>query len=191
MPKHRHFLYCLAASCSLLLISETSSAQSTEGAIESLRSEGIKLSLTKAALIKKKLILQFVATNATKQRVYIRNALLEESQRPFLATGIRLSPPEVSGMEFCSSNASACAMDAYSGGDDSTRYSYIDPGNKIAFQFAYDAITYDTTALSNEHHFVSFTATFLLKFANQNSVLQREPAKIARFNFSNTLFTTP
>lgn len=163
-------IYCWAT--------DRSAAQSNAAPIKSTQSSGVTVSISKVSVAVKKITLQFIISNQTKARVYLRDALAEASQKAFLGSGERLSGPQIVGLEWCNSSVSGCITNQGEM-NDLSKFSYIEPSEFTAGEFEYYA---DSPV--NENDTVSFSVALIARFATPSG----DPLQVGlptpiRFNF--------
>jgi hypothetical protein len=120
---------------------------------------------------------QFVLKNTNNVRVYILNARTDDSQIAFLASGEHLNAPFPAGVPFCNSSYSQCVANP----NDITidKFSYIEPGDSIPI-----AMQYSVSQKVPAHDTISFSVTFVAKFAKSGSTPDDVgPAKRLTFPF--------
>lgn len=127
---------------------------------------------------------QFVASNDSKARIYIRNISYENSESAFLDSGEQLRYPKVSGIEECRHDLNNCT------GQTSTNlneYSYIEPGKFVPFN-----ITYQTQNPVNDNDTISLSVSLIARYASPNSdPSQAGTAKLVKFSFPDKHFNQP
>jgi hypothetical protein len=152
-------------------------AQTATAPIKSNQSSGVTVAISKVAVQQRKIILQFVATNNTQARVYVRNARFEQSQKAFLGSGEQLNWPSTVAIESCDGPVTQCLQPPNV--NDLNRYSYMEPGDFTAFGF-----TYEASSAVNESDTISFSVVVIARFATPNGdPAQAGPPKVIRFNF--------
>ena len=160
-------------------------ATAAGASVQSAKSTGLTVTISKVIVSEKKVILQFIATNNTSARVYVRDVAGDESQKAFLGTGEKLSWPSLVGIESCPGAAPACMRpDSSYNGNDLNVYSYIEPGEFTSFAF-----TYEADSPVSESDTISFSATLIARFSTVNGDPgQAGPMKVVRFNFPYVSF---
>jgi hypothetical protein len=119
----------------LTMVSLMLCGQAQRTLAQSVTSGGITITITKAAPNQRNAILQFIATNKTKTRIYLMDARGEVSQNAFLGSGAQLQSPSIVGLEQCQEVLSFCINENIS----LEKYSYIEPEESLAFGFTYKA----------------------------------------------------
>lgn len=145
------------------------------------QSAGLLLSITSATLHGQNIIIQFDLKNTTQNRIYVRDAMIDDSQRAFLASGAHLYPPNsVVSIEHCGT-IQGCLSANDLGSRDINAYSYIELNDSLSFSFQYAA---NTTV--QQHDTISFSVALITRFTQPNGdPSNASPPKPIRFNFSN------
>jgi hypothetical protein len=152
-------------------------AQTATAPIKSNQSSGVTVTISKVAVQQRKIILQFVATNNTQARVYIRDAHFEQSQKAFLGSGEQLNWPTTVAIETCDGPVTQCLQPPNV--NDLNRFSYMEPGDFTAL-----GLTYEANSAVNESDTISFSVVVIARFATPNGdPAQAGPPKVIRFNF--------
>ncbi len=169
------------SACQIALAAVLLCSTAAVGAnVQSSKSTGLTVSISKVIISEKKVILQFIATNNTSARVYIRDASGEDSQKAFLGTGEKLPLPSLVGIENCNNSVPSCMKpDSGYNGNDLNVYSYIEPNEFTSFAFTYEAQT-----PVSESDTISFSAAIIARFSTPNGDPGQAGAmKVIRFNF--------
>lgn len=174
----RSFAYSLITGAFLFCgLPAAVSAQTAQAPIKSNQSSGLTVTISKVSVQQKKIILQFIVTNNTHARVYLRNALFEQSQKGFLGSGEQLNWPSSAAIEFCGENVTICLRSPDT--NDLNKYSYIEPGDFTAFGF-----TYSANSPVSESDTISFSVVMIARFASPDGdPAQAGPPQTLRFNF--------
>jgi hypothetical protein len=129
----------------------------------------------------KSITAQFIASNDSKARIYIRNTSYGNTEDASLDSGEQLRYPKVSGIEECRHDLNNCV------GQNSTNlneYSYIEPGKFIPF-----TVTYQTQNPVNDNDTVSLSVSLIARFSSPNSdPSQAGAAKLLKFSFPSKHF---
>jgi hypothetical protein len=145
------------------------------------QSAGLSLSITSATLHAPNIIIQFELKNSPQARIYVRDAMTDDSQMAFLGSGAHLSSPNsVVSIEHCNSIQS-CLSPNDPGSRDINAYSYIEPSDSLSFSFQYQA-----NSPVQQHDTISFSVALIARFAQSNGEASNaSPPRPIRFNFSN------
>jgi hypothetical protein len=147
----------------------------------SVQSSNLTVLISKIIVNQNNVSIQFVAKNDTKGRVYLRDALLDQSQYAFLGSGAQLNYPQsVVGINYCEGSVNQCnnSEDAANLND----YSYIDPGEDTGFMIVYRAPNPISTGDT-----ISFCLVLVAKFASPTGdPTQPGGPQGVRFNFPFT-----
>jgi hypothetical protein len=127
----------------------------------------------------KSITLEFVASNNSNARIYIRNLSLGDGQDGSLSSGGHLQYPQIRGIELCRHDIHNCTGQS---GMNLNEYSYIEPGSSISFTF-----TYNTSAPLRDQDTLSMTVILIERQAQPNDDTHAGPARIARFQIKAVL----
>jgi hypothetical protein len=159
---------CVAA---LFLDLPASNAQSSS-------SGGVDVSLSKVLLAQRQIVLQFIITNKSNARVYLRDARSDEGQYAFLGSGPHLIPPQVASLNACNNSVTNCLANPNEVGD-LNKFSYVEPGDKVGMSF-----TYFSQAPVDESDTISLSVALIGRFATPSGdPLQAGKPVPLRFNF--------
>lgn len=86
-------------------------AKDNETKVRSSQSSGLTVTISRVMVSQKKINLQFIASNNTKVRIYLKDAMYEQSQKAFLGSGSDLNDPRITGLESCHSDVISCSND--------------------------------------------------------------------------------
>jgi hypothetical protein len=137
----------------------------------------VTVAISKVAVEHTKIVIQFVASKQIKARVYLRDALTEQSQIAFLGSGEQLRYPQVVGIELCRLPVTGCVVPLEA--NDLNKYSYIEPDEFTAFGF-----TYQANSPVSENDTISFSVAMIARYATPSGdPSQAGPPKPIRFNF--------
>ena len=105
---------------------------------------------------------QLTLKNTNKVRVYLLDARTDDGQIAFLGSGEHLNPPVPAGIPSCNSSYAQCV--ANSSDMKPENFSYIEPGEDLGF-----ALKYTATQKPSDHDTMSFSVTFVAKFAKSEA----------------------
>ena len=168
----------LIGASAMLLGATTNNASAQTGNPFTKSSSGLTLSVLKSDAAQNKITLQFNLANDTKARVYVRDAVNEASQRAFLGSGAQLSSPQSVGIEGCYNSVSTCLSNPNEAAD-LNKFSYIEPGESVAFSFAYQS-----QIPVSDTDTVSFSVAIVARSTKPNGdPSETGPPQAVRFSF--------
>jgi hypothetical protein len=169
----------VAGATMLLFAALTNGASAQSGSPFSKSSSGLTLSVLRSDASQRTITLQFNLENNTKARMYVRNIAFEE--KAFLGSGAQLSPPQnVVGIMECHASSAEFCMRGDNKVDDINVYSYVEPGESIAFSF-----TYQTPNPVRDTDTASFPVSLIALPTKPNGdPTAAGPARHVNFNFA-------
>ena len=139
----------------------------------------VKVAITDMAVNQKEIAPQITLTNDSKTRIYVMDALGDDSQVGFLGSGHRLNNPKTAGITMCSQSAKICASPTWVEGAALENYSYIEPGDTLSL-----SLIYTNQGELKGDETLSFSLALIARYAKPNA----DPSdvgeqKVVRFNF--------
>ena len=125
----------------------------------------------------KTITVEFIATNDTKSRIYLRNTSFANTEEASLGSGEQLRYPRVIGIEDCRHDLSNCLGQS---GTDLNEYSQIEPGKFITF-----SITYQTQNIVSDNDTISLNVSLIVRYTSNNEPSQAGTPTLAKFTFNN------
>jgi hypothetical protein len=177
MRFHRVAYPAFASGLFVVISIISSFAQSRCDTIRPARSAGLVLSITKTLLQRNHIIINFAVTNKLGARVYVKDALVDQSQTAFLGSGPHISfPQNVASIRTCT-DVNTCLATS----QDLNAFSYIEPGDTLAF-----SLDYSPNSPVPPDDSISFSVALVARFTTPNGDVNKAGAAApVRFNFSN------
>jgi hypothetical protein len=170
--------FVVASAVFAFAIPRSSYAQSKCDSIQPSSSSGLTLAVTKV-LTQKDVTIQFIISNTTNGRVYLKSAQSGDIGKAFLGSGAHLNASSAASIETTRNTGPNCLL-TQSCTQNLNEFSYIEPDKSLPFSFKYN---YNLPIAADDT--ISFSVVMVARFSKATDGPDHAgDARLVRFNFN-------